>query len=111
MERLRFPTFLFLPLLLPVVLASGQTSPSARQDQPSIPAASTQPKHPQAPAPPIPADAPRMCKQTRVEIIRDFEMQILYARTTFPMGTKGMKLNNGITSPGVQKLQQPIAIW
>jgi hypothetical protein len=111
MERLRFPTFLFLPFLLPIVLVSGQTSPSARQDQSPIPAASTQPKHPQAPAPPIPADAPRMSKQTRVEIIRDFEMQILYARTTFPMGTKGLKLKNGITSPGGQELQQAIAIW
>ena|ERR1700758_2891328 len=111
MERLRFPTFLFLPFLLPVVLASGQTSTSAPSDQPSIPAASAQPKHSQAPAPPIPADAPRMSKQTRVEIIRDFEMQILYARTTFPMGTKGLKLKNGITSPGGQELQQAIAIW
>ena len=111
MERLRFPTFLFLPFLLPIVLVFGQTSTSARQDQPSIPAVSTQPKHPQAPAPPIPADAPRMCKQTRVEIIRDFEMQILYARTTFPMGTKGLKLKNGTTSPGGQELQQAIAIW
>src|SRR6201997_3442059 len=111
MERLRFPTFLFLPFLLPVVLASGQTSTSAPSDQPSIPAASAQPKHSQAPAPPIPADAPRMSKQTRVEIIRDFEMQILYARTTFPMGSKGLKLKNGITSPGGQELQQAIAIW
>lgn len=110
MERLRFPTFLFLPFLLPIVV-SGQTSPSAQQGQPSIPAASTQPKHPKEPAPPIPANAPRMCKQTRLEIIRDFEMQILYARTTFPMGTKGLKLKNGITSPGGQELQQAIAIW
>jgi hypothetical protein len=111
MERLRFATFLFLPFLLPIVLVSGQTSPSAPPGQPSIPTASTQPKHPKEPAPPIPADAPRMSKQTRVEIIRDFEMQILYSRTTFPMGTKGLKLKNGMTSPGGQELQQAVAIW
>src|ERR1700686_2321534 len=108
MERLRFPSFLFLPLLFSVVLVCGQTSPSAPL---SAPASSTQSRHPPAPAPPIPADAPHMSKQTRLEIIRDFEMQILYARTTFPMGTKGMKLKNGMNSPGGQELQQAIAIW
>ncbi|HEX4785741.1 MAG TPA: hypothetical protein VH350_15475 [Candidatus Sulfotelmatobacter sp.] len=52
-----------------------------------------------------------MTKQTRLEIIRDFETQILYARTTFPMGIKGLKLKNGMTSPSGPELQQAIALW
>jgi hypothetical protein len=52
-----------------------------------------------------------MSKQTRYEIIRDFEMQLVYSRTTFPMGSKGLKLQNGVTSPAGQDLQQLIALW
>jgi hypothetical protein len=52
-----------------------------------------------------------MSRQTRLEIIRDFETQILYARATFPMGTKGLKLKNGMTSPNGPELQQAIALW
>lgn len=107
MQRLRLAFFLFLPFLLPVILVSGQSKNSApSQGQPSALASSTQ-----APAPPIPANAPRMSRQTRLEIIRDFETQILYARTIFPMGTKGLKLKNGVTSPTGPELQQAIAIW
>lgn len=60
---------------------------------------------------PIPANAPRMSKQTRFEIIRDFETQMVYARTMFPMGTKGLKLRDGVTSPSGQDLQQLLALW
>ena len=59
----------------------------------------------------IPANAPRMSKQTRLEIIRDFETQMVYARTLFPMGTKGLKLKDGATSPSGQDLQQLLALW
>src|ERR1700733_12278642 len=111
MERLRFASFLFLPIVLPAILVNGQSNPSAPQDQVLAPAAASQSQHSQAPAPPIPADAPRMSRQTRLEIIRDFEMQILYARSTFPMGAKGLKLKNGVTSPNGPELQQAIALW
>src|SRR3984957_4134331 len=111
MRRFRFASFLFLPLVLPAILVSGQSNPSAPQDQAPAPASTNQSQHSQAPAPPIPADAPRMSRQTRLEIIRDFEMQILYARTTFPMGAKGLKLKNGTTLPNGPELQQAIALW
>lgn len=52
-----------------------------------------------------------MCKQTRYEIIRDFEMQLVYSRTAFPMGAKGIKLKDGATTPNGQELQQVLAIW
>ncbi len=51
-----------------------------------------------------------MSKQTRYEIIRDFETQIVYARTVFPMGTKGIKLKDGMTTPNGLELQQALAI-
>jgi len=52
-----------------------------------------------------------MSKQTRYEIIRDFEAQIVYSRTAFPMGAKGIKLKDGVTSPNGQELQQALALW
>ncbi len=52
-----------------------------------------------------------MSKQTRLEIIRDFETQIFYARISFPMGTKGLQLKNGVTTPAGVELQQELALW
>src|SRR5438270_4103160 len=60
---------------------------------------------------PTPANAPRMSKGTRLEIIRDFETQIVYARTSFPMGGKGLILKDGATTPAGQQLQQLLALW
>ncbi len=52
-----------------------------------------------------------MTKLTRLHVIRDFEAQIVYARTVFPMGAKGIKLRDGQTSPNGAELQQSIALW
>jgi hypothetical protein len=60
---------------------------------------------------PIPPDAPHIVKQTRFEIVRDFETQIVYARTAFPMGTKGLILRNGVLSPNGEELQQTLNLW
>jgi len=109
MERLRGSTFL---VVLSAILVSGQTTtPAAAQDQ--SPAASSNTPSPRfdTPAPPIPANAPRMSRQTRLEMIRDFETQIVYARTFFPMGAKGVKLKDGATSPNGPELQQALALW
>src|ERR1700682_2961694 len=51
-----------------------------------------------------------MSKQTRLEIIRDFETQIVYARTAFPMGAKGLRLKDGVITPGREELQQQMAL-
>ena len=59
----------------------------------------------------IPHDAPRMSKQTRYEIIRDFETQLVYARTAFPMGTKGLQLKDGVITPNGEELQQALSLW
>jgi hypothetical protein len=117
MERLPVASLLLLPVLLAATLVCGQSSnPVPSQDRPSAPVLSSQaPKSPttqsETPAPPIPADAPRMLKQTRFEIIRDFETQIVYARAFFPMGAKGIKLKDGVTTPNGPELQQALALW
>src|SRR5438270_2794384 len=120
MERLypRLVYFLFFPVLLPAILVSGQDStPAPSSDTAAVPQTVSQPQPTQSqPAsqtsePPIPANAPKMSKQTRLEIIRDFETQIVYARTFFPMGAKGVKLKNGVASPNGQELRQALALW
>src|SRR5260370_4688425 len=60
-----------------------------------------------------PGSAPqeRMSKQTRLELIRDFETQIVYARTAFPIGVKGLRLKDGVITPGREELQQQMALF
>jgi hypothetical protein len=76
--------------------SSSKTAPAAEQS-PEVPA--------------IPANAPHMAKQTRLEIIRDFEMQLVYSRTAFPMGAKGLRLKDGSTVPNGEELRQALTLW
>ena len=111
MVRVWIASLLSVPVLLSAILVTGQSKNSVPpQNQPTTPATSAQ-SNSETPAPQIPADAPRMTRQTRLEIIRDFETQILYARVAFPMGAKGLKLKDGVTSPSGVELQQAIALW
>jgi hypothetical protein len=115
MERNRGAGFVFVVLLGSALALRGQTTETpASQPQPAKPAASTPadsaPAHSPV-APPIAANAPRMSKQTRFEIIRDFETQIVYSRTAFPMGTKGLTLKDGETIPNGQELQQALTVF
>jgi hypothetical protein len=111
MHRLHVAILLLPSVLLPSIFARGQSTDSAPSQDHAATAAATNdaPKY-QSPAPPIPANAPRMSKQTRYELIRDFETQIVYARTFFPMGTKGIKLKGGVATPNGLELQQALAI-
>jgi hypothetical protein len=59
----------------------------------------------------IPANAPQISKQSRLEVIRDFEMQLVYARTAFPMGTKGLLLKEGVVTPNGEAMRQALAIF
>jgi hypothetical protein len=63
------------------------------------------------PGTPIPANAPKMSKETRFNIIRDFETQMVYSRTTFPMGSKGLILKDGTITPNGEQLRQDLALW
>src|SRR5271163_3867207 len=61
--------------------------------------------------PPIPANAPRISKESRYQIIREFETQLVYARTDFPMGSKGLLLKDGVITPNGEQLRQDLALW
>jgi hypothetical protein len=90
----------------PVQSAADKASPQ------QAPSGATDPSNaPTVAAPTIPANAPRMSKQTRFQIIRDFETQIVYSRTVFPMGTKGLRLKDGSIMPSSAELQAAIALW
>lgn len=60
------------------------------------------------------ADDPKpehISRQTRMELIRLFETDLVYIRTLFPMGTKGLILKDGQLSPSGIGLQEMIAMW
>jgi len=50
-------------------------------------------------------------KETRIELIRVFQADLVYIRTLFPMGTKGLTLKDGKLSPSGVDLEQMIAMW
>ena len=108
MECLRGLSLLCSPVLLLTIFASAQDAQPTQKSSKEVPSTQAQV---QAPAPPIASDAPRMSKQTRYEIIRDFETQIVYARAAFPMGTKGLELRNGVVTPSGSELQQALSLW
>lgn len=99
--------FLTVALLATSLLAQQPAPTKAQRSQ----AATEEGERQQSPPTPIPANAPKMSKQTRYQIIRDFETQVVYSKTVFPMGTKGLKLEDGKTTPGGSELQQMIAIY
>ena len=112
MQRLPVASFLFLFSFLGVIPVHGQTvSPNDAASKAPLAPASGQSSTQAVPAAEIPADAPRMSKETRLQIIRDFETQMVYARTLFPMGTKGLNIKHGTISPSGQDLQQLLALW
>lgn len=116
---LMVPALLFasfaIALSLPLIAQTAQTGQSvgttpssSERSSKEVPNIQTQT---QTPAAPIPASAPRMSRETRLNIIRDFETQLVYSRTVFPMGTKGLQLKDGTTSPSGEELQQALALW
>jgi hypothetical protein len=58
-----------------------------------------------------PSPPPHMTAHTRMEMIRAFESELVYIRTQFPMGRKGLTLKNGAISPSGVELQQLIVTW
>jgi len=55
--------------------------------------------------------APPISKQTRMDLIRGFNSELVYIRTPFPMGKKGLTLKNGVTTPAGAELRQLMVMW
>ena len=58
---------------------------------------------------PIPS-AP-MSKETRGKVIRTLNAELVYIRTPFPMGEKGLKLRDGVVSPAGRQLEMMLATF
>ena len=56
-------------------------------------------------------NAPEMSKQTRMDLIRAFNAELIYIRTTFPIGSKGLQLKDGKITPSGSDLDRMIAMF
>lgn len=92
-------------------VSASATAAESSPDQTSADRSTADHSVPDQSAKDLSPNAPRMAKQTRLEIIRDFETQLVYARSAFPMGTKGLILRQGVVSPGGEELQQMLNLW
>jgi len=54
---------------------------------------------------------PRLTKQTRDEIMHAFDEELVYVRTSFPMGKTGLRIKNGVVTPSGEELQHLMALW
>jgi hypothetical protein len=54
---------------------------------------------------------PPITKQTRMDLIRAFNAELVYIRSPFPMGKTGLTLKGGQLSPGGDQLQSMLAMW
>lgn len=57
------------------------------------------------------AKAPPMSKETRMNLIHAFNAELVYVRTSFPMGKTGITLKDGVTTPGGEQLQMLMATY
>ncbi len=57
------------------------------------------------------ATLPPMSSQTRMDLIRAFNSELVYIRAPFPMGKKGLTLKDGKVSPSGAELDQLVAMW
>jgi hypothetical protein len=54
---------------------------------------------------------PRISKQTRMDLIRAFNSELVYIRSPFPMGKTGLTLKEGKLTPDGEELQRMMAMW
>jgi len=54
---------------------------------------------------------PHLSRENRVEIIRAFDSELVFIRSPFPMGKRGLTLKDGLISPTGQELQTMMAMY
>ena len=112
MPRFLSPAVTVSLFLLGSFPAYGQPSDTAQKaNMPATPSKGATAQSTIPEAPPIPANAAHMSRETRLQIIRDFETQLVYSRTLFPMGTKGLLLKDGLITPNGKDLEQSLVIY
>ncbi len=58
-----------------------------------------------------PAPLPHLSKQTRLDLIHGLTDELMFIRTPFPMGKRGLTLKDGVVSPSGEELRQLMALW
>jgi hypothetical protein len=58
----------------------------------------------------ISSTPPQISRQTRMDLIRAFNAELVYIRSPFPMGTRGLVLKDGKLSSRGEELQRMLAI-
>lgn len=58
---------------------------------------------------PPPVSTEKMTPQTRIQVIRSLQAERVFARVLFPQGDKGLKIKDGVISPGEMAIAQQIA--
>jgi hypothetical protein len=87
MKYRRFPVFLLSWLIL-LAGASATDQPQPKASKP-----------------------PKITKQTRMELVRLVNAELVYVRAPFPMGKDGLKLRNGVVTPSGAELAQMVAMF
>ncbi len=54
---------------------------------------------------------PHISRQTRMDLIRAFNAELVYIRSPFPMGKTGLTLKEGQITPSGEELQRMLAVW
>jgi hypothetical protein len=54
---------------------------------------------------------PHISRQTRMDLIRAFNAELVYIRAPFPMGKTGLTLKDGNLSPSGEEMQNMLAMW
>ncbi|HEY6183982.1 MAG TPA: hypothetical protein VIW67_17170 [Terriglobales bacterium] len=52
-----------------------------------------------------------MSPQTKLDLVRAYTSELVYAHTTFPIGKKGLTLKDGRVSPEGKEMEQLLAMW
>jgi len=52
-----------------------------------------------------------MSPQTKLDLVRAYTSELVYAHTTFPIGKKGLTLKDGKVTPEGKDLEQLLAMW
>jgi len=52
-----------------------------------------------------------MSQQTRLDLVRAYTSELVYAHTTFPIGKKGLTLKDGKVTPEGKDMEQLLAMW
>ena len=52
-----------------------------------------------------------MSKETRMQMLRSLDAELVYIRTPFPMGEKGLHIKNGVVTPSGPEIESLIAMF